>query len=126
MKISRIGFDTCECDIKYSWDETVPQDERVHTVHEIINQCKYHQEIQVGDSHDNAAWLKENQLKNGILSQIAQTHPELVNESNTAFKEGVLAWKFNENRELEVFLPTLTSNQKSNLDANTDIKVKIM
>ena len=45
IKITTWRPDTCECEIEYSWDDTVPQDQRVYTAHQINRACPAHQAI---------------------------------------------------------------------------------
>lgn len=34
--------DTCECEVQYSWDDSVPAEERVHSLHKVVKACAEH------------------------------------------------------------------------------------
>jgi hypothetical protein len=64
QKVTRWSPDTCDCVIEYSWDDAVPQEQRVHTVSRIVQKCSTHAKLGLSDAHHFAHVLAENQRKN--------------------------------------------------------------
>jgi len=70
FKITTWSPDTCGCVLQYSWDSSVPAEERVHTPHAILTKCAKHSET--ADIHiHHAQVLEENQRKNKAAGAIA-------------------------------------------------------
>ena len=72
-KITRWSPDTCECILEYTWDDSVPEDQRVHTPTSIVNKCSEHSGLSDSNTHD--AVKEENPRKNLSLDEILQNAP---------------------------------------------------
>lgn len=42
IQITRWSPDTCKCILEYQWDDVIPEDEREHTVYNIVSACSEH------------------------------------------------------------------------------------
>lgn len=70
MRTTRWKPDTCGCILEYDWDETLPDDQRVHILARVAA-CADHLGETDQDVFDHV--LKENQTKNRII-EIAKRH----------------------------------------------------
>lgn len=115
--------DTCGCEIDYSWDDTVSQDQRVHTPVKITH-CKDHQSLK--SQSTQAAFdaiMKENQSKNMVLHHVLENFPEVVatttNDEGTQTKKLKAGcqynWSFDQNRNLQVEVVGLPQARKGDL-----------
>lgn len=66
--------DTCGCVISHTWDDSAPQEERVHTL-DTIQKCAFHQADDDDVAYQNV--LDENITKNGAIGFLKSNHPEL-------------------------------------------------
>ncbi len=123
LKTTRWSPDTCDCVIEYTWDNTVPQDQRVHTVSNVVRTCSAHSVLSTKEQKWNSL-LDEKPRKNVVLQDLLDNGPtglsDLVN-GNRQLKSNI---KFNfsdsgeaPNRVLTVSFTglTLTTQQKSSL-----------
>jgi|SRR5215212_1109860 len=72
-KTTRWSPDTCQCVLEYSWDDTVPENSRVHTPAAVINKCPAHSLLSNTDTHNTV--FDENPRKNLSLDEILQNAP---------------------------------------------------
>lgn len=127
--------DTCDCVIHYSWDNSVNEDNRVHTpVEQVITHdgqvvkrkvCPAHSSFGVQGKHveHHDAIKEENQRKNKVLGIIMENMSSLVdnkidNEGNpfVEFKSGKEPeWSFDSNRNLLINFKTKPGPQERNL-----------
>lgn len=73
--------DTCGCVFEYSWDDEVPQELRTHTLSSVVKKCEIHKEVAVDDVAFVSV-LVENQVKNKVLAEFIESHPEHVDEKD--------------------------------------------
>lgn len=86
--------DTCMCEIEYTWDDTVPQDQRVHTMSK-VTRCMFHQALPHIDAYK--AVHDENQSKNKALARVIESFP--------ALKAVDIKYRFNLDRSIVIELP---------------------
>ena len=122
--ITRWSPDTCACVLDYEWDDELPQDQRTHTILEVIKGCSHHQ----GTKEEVYDKVKdENMTKNRVLGEIMGSLPALVEEVTDSegnvskrFKKGMEPkWSFDENRQLQI---ELVSSEKAQLKTILDAK----
>ena len=70
--------DTCKCSIRYTWDDSVPTEQRVHTPTQILKECPEHSGLGDVTPFYNAI-LSENTRKNLALKQLS-TFDELAED----------------------------------------------
>jgi hypothetical protein len=119
--------DTCDCVIEYEWDTEVPQDERTHTVSNIVKKCKFHTETPDVSTHYDIV-KEENVRKNIYLGLIADNFPELTNtdaKGNKNLKENAVSWSFDKDRVLQVEVNGISASEKATLKALTDTKLGV-
>jgi hypothetical protein len=88
--------DTCGCEIEYTWDDSVTQEERVHTFKKHNKVCNSHQNKSGEVLYTQV--LGENQGKNKALGKITEHFPELTED----VKQGLVKWSFDANRKLKI------------------------
>lgn len=93
IKTTRFTLDHCGCSITYEWDDTVPQDARVHTVVKIENPCRHQTAAPSGLFEDNIC-MRANAHKNFVLDEIASSVARLV--VNRVQNDGTIARHFDE------------------------------
>lgn len=99
--------DTCACAIEYTWDSSVPAEERVHTASRIVRKCAAHSSI--GDHHAHFSLvLEENQRKNKVLGAVTADLPVDIK------------WRFDVQRVLHVELPNITPEHKATIQEHVD------
>ncbi len=86
----------------YSWDDELPEDQRVHTL-DSISKCEFHQALSDSEAYDSV--LKENQIKNNVLGHVQENYPDLVDVKSDGSKELKLGyaydWSFDVDRILQ-------------------------
>lgn len=105
VKTTKWRPDTCSCVITYDWDDTLPEDERVHTLN-TIQKCKHHDSLDDASAYDQVL-NGENRLKNYVLSDIGL---------------GELPYAFDKSRKLEVTIPGKTQQEKDAIQSLVDSK----
>lgn len=109
--------DTCDCEIEYEWDDSVPQEQRTHTISNVVKACPAH------DTHNNKedhfkSVLDENQSKNRAIGLVLKNHPEIEKATD-------VGWRMNPDRSVVIILPDKIKVNADNLtnlsDANVDI-----
>lgn len=125
---TRWSPDTCGCVIEYEWDDTLPDEARVHTDKSIVK-CQYHSGLDDVSAH--AKVKKENTSKNIAHGHILDISPELTQDVtdkdgniHKEFKSGIrYDWSFDADRNLVIYLVGATKKQKD--DALNSVKVKL-
>ena len=131
IQITKWGFDTCPCVIEYSWDDTVPQSSRTHTLSNYIIKCPAH--INLSDINAYNACLNENTvIKNPALQHILTNSPTTalydIKDGNRLLKETIrfnFSWSGTApNRVLTISFTgiTLTTNQKNTIQTALNTK----
>lgn len=126
LKITTWRPDTCDCVIEYTWDDEVPQNEIVQTIHKITEACQHHQGIVVQADHFDQV-LKENQGKNIALSVALDNFPQLAEDKiladgsvNKVLAAGVnYDYSFDKNRNLIV---SFTGKESLSVNEKTDLQ----
>lgn len=94
--------DTCGCVVQYTWDDSVAQEDRVHSL-STIQKCAFHQSQ--SDSTAFASVNDENITKNQVLGHVLENYPLLVDEKADGSKELKLGyhydWSFDDQRKLQ-------------------------
>lgn len=107
IQTTRWTTDTCGCVVRYSWDDAVKQENRVHTVAGFDHKCQFHAGLD--DAAAYAAVTDENPRKNKALAAIADAAAVAADTSlfdgNGAF---LGSWEFDADRKLKVSLPEAT------------------
>lgn len=109
IKTTRWKPDTCGCEIEYSWDDSVSEDKRAHTVSKVNKTCPDHANL-ADNPTKYAKVLEENQTKNKVYAQILENCPDLVEEKTNP--DGTVSkqlkpdkeykWSFDGSRKLQV------------------------
>ena len=102
--------DTCECQIEYSWDDTVPQDQRTHTISKIVRACSIHSHHTLKENHFNDV-LDENQSKNKAVGLLVKTFKKLDGGDSE------IKWRFEIDRSIVLSHPLLTQVDKDTVNA---------
>lgn len=131
IKITTWKPDTCECEIHYQWDDSVPEDQRVHVPIDSFTdsqgkirqtkKCQHHNKHDLHTAH--AKILEENQGKNFARQHILDSLPEVADVKTDAdgnqvkeFKKGnEFSFSFDENRQLQVEVKGLNAKNKTDL-----------
>ena len=108
------GPDTCKCVIQYSWDSSVPQNERKHTISKIVSACQFHQGQPAADHF--LAVVAENTNKNKAVNIIVANNPELI----TTDRDGrvipdlsKISFSFDENRKIKLNCSGIDGTKKA-------------
>lgn len=102
--------DTCGCEIEYQWDDSVPLDQRVHSVSKINKACPVHAHHGNKEAH-YADILDENTSKNKAVGLLVKTFKKLDGGENE------VTWRFNEDRSIVLSHPSLTAEEKVSANA---------
>ncbi len=124
INTTRYTPDTCQCVIEYTWDSTVPESSRTHTLSNFVNVCSQHQSLPTHQDRWNTI-LEENPRKNQALRHILDNSPttalyDIVNGIRELKPDLIFDFSFSgtpPNRVLTVGFTglTLTTNQKNNI-----------
>ena len=102
--------DTCDCKIEYQWDDTVPPDQRTHTVSSIVKACPIHSHhTDIATHYDDV--LGENQSKNKAIGLLIKTFEKLDGGQNE------IKWRFEADRSIVLSHPLLTQVDKDMVNA---------
>lgn len=101
--------DTCGCQIEYEWDDSVSQEDRTHSVSNIVKACSIHNHHAEKENH-YADVLNENTSKNKAISLLVASIPKLDGG------EKEVKWSFDKNRNIVLSHPLLTDKDKSDLN----------
>ena len=72
--------DTCNCEISYSWDNTLSEENRVHTFSHVDNKCSAHQSLSDQQIYDTIS--EENPRKNITLERCLTSGPSALYDTN--------------------------------------------
>ena len=97
--------DTCGCRIEYSWDDSIPQEERVHSVSKIIKACQHHESHPNKEIHYEDV-MAENQSKNKAIGKLIENYPELKDKASE------IMWRMSQDRSVIIILPDEIKNDK--------------
>ena len=123
--LNRWSPDTCGCVIEYEWDDSVPDDQRVHTSVNIIKLCDKHTILGLDKVNHYSGVLDENRRKNKVHSQLLtiSNMTETVTQDDGSqvvqFKKGIgfnFSWTGLDSARvlhISVFGYNLTNQQKS-------------
>ena len=137
LHINRWSPDTCACVFDYQWDDSVPADQRVHTLSNVINVCLQHPALKLNPVNHYAVVSEENVRKNRVYGQLLTissltqitTNPD--GTTITTFKNGVgfnYAWTGIDSLRIlniTVFGANLTGVQKTSLQNWCDTNLGI-
>jgi len=121
IQTTRYSPDTCACVIDYTWDDTLTEDNRVHSLKTYINKCPSHISLATDNDRWNAVF-EENPRKNKTLQNILDNGPatlyDLVNGSKQLKRTITYSFSWSgtaPNRVLTVSFTgiVLTTNQKN-------------
>jgi hypothetical protein len=132
IKITRWSSDVCECVIEFSWDDSVPEDQRTGRVKNYVKKCSAHKAIN-SDADRFRSALEENQRKNkahaAILEKATNSLYELDQQSGQRqLKSGItLSWELSGNPPNRVMSlkydgVDLTATQKNNFQTHLNSK----
>jgi hypothetical protein len=110
--------DTCGCQIEYSWDDSVDAKDRVHTCVSIRKKCEHHAYLMDKHKHHNEI-LKENQMKNKVITKITESIPSIYEEieidgakHKRLKKDKNILWYFDNARKLCLTLEGFSNDEK--------------
>ena len=103
IQTTRWSPDTCKCEIEYTWDDTVPQDQRVHTM-KSVRKCIVHDLVSEAKAYQNV--LDENQSKNKAIGQLVFDYPQFKD------KAGDIVWRIEQDRSVVITLPDEIKSDK--------------
>lgn len=83
INITKWTSDHCGCTHNYSWDDSVPQDQRVHTYVSSDFLCKDHAPMVNSNTAYNST-LEENQRKNTALQHLIDNFPAQLSSTGAA------------------------------------------
>lgn len=112
-KVTRWSPDTCDCVLEYEWDDSLPVENRVHTISKVVNACPHHGGTPV--SHFNTV-VEENTRKNFAFAEIQKLKPDATPDNYN--------WSFDEQRKLKVGILNLPirAAEKAQLKANCNAR----
>lgn len=102
--------DTCDCHIEYEWDDTLSENDRVHTVSKIIKACSLHDHHVNKENHYNDV-LAENTSKNKAIGLLTKSIPKLDGGQNE------VKWRFDIDRNVVLSHPLLNKQDKDKMNA---------
>lgn len=121
MRTTRWSPDTCQCVLEYEWDETVPQEDRVHTFKGIVHRCLIHEllgYLENSNLYDKV--LQENTRKNGVFGDMEIQ----IKAFGHTFTMDNFRWQFDQDRKLQIEIVDveLTQQQRTNIQTFLDNK----
>ena len=132
LKTNRWSPDTCSCIVEFTWDDSIPQDSRVHNISNVVQRCPAHSNLDT-NTHWNVL-MEENPRKNIAIQNIIDRFP--VQLSSTGLVGGSLKDGINIDFSLSGIIPnrvlsidvtgiTLTAIQKTNVQNTLDTRFGI-
>jgi hypothetical protein len=126
LRTTQWSPDTCNCVIQYSWEDSLPPDQRTHTLATVVSRCSAHAGFS-GQAHFDQVTTentRKNRVHGAILANIPALTQTITNPDGTtsvSLKNGVtLNWSFDTNRHLMVTLSGATAAQKAQLQTLAD------
>ena len=128
IQTTRWSPDTCGCVFDYEWDDTQPQDTRVHTFKQVAKECASHAHLTGNskkDMYDSS--VEENKRKNGtigeLLDKAAADFGEATEDGGVTLKKGInVTWTWSGTSPNRVMTFTVTgitlTTQKKNTVQN--------
>lgn len=117
IQTTRWRPDTCKCIMEYQWDDTVPQDQRTHSVSKIVEACPIHTGQPDKETHYNIV-KDENQSKNKAVGLLVKTFAKLDGGAEE------IKWRFDENRNIILSHPALNAADKAIFTALNKSEIK--
>jgi len=119
--------DTCDCELTYEWDDSLPLNKRTHAIHTINKSCLAHSALSVKTEHYDKV-IEENKRKNILYGKILDNIPSAVNEkvnddgtiTKTLKLNKEYKWSFDNDRVLVVELIGFTNAEKNIIKALVD------
>ena len=96
------GLDTCQCKI-YKVHRRDSEQMEISKREDVTYKCKYHKAD--NDAHDQA--LTEHTLKNDVVNQLTETHPDLTKQNadgTSVLDDSKVRWKFDKSRKLQIIV----------------------
>lgn len=118
--------DTCGCQLKYEWDDAVPENQRVTSLSVVNKSCPYHSALLPNQLIVYNTIMDENQKKNNSLQVAVDTIPQSLADtvinpdgSTTNYLKSSVAynWSFSgtaPNRTISITFTQLTTLNKRN------------
>lgn len=120
IQTTRWSPDTCQCVIEYTWDDTVPEDSRVHSLGAYRTKCSLHTALSDSSAYTEVA--EQNPRKNKIIERARVQFPRLFGTNGNFLG----TWSFDSNRVLHVIVTgLLTTNQISNIQSWCDTNLGV-
>lgn len=124
--VTRWSPDTCQCIVEYSWDDSTPAKDRVHTFSRLVKSCEVHKNLNTELDVYNA--IKEENPRKNISLNIILNHSDapsalfdIVN-GNRQLKDTIKykwSWIGSQDRELDVEFITVNTDQKVSIIGQT-------
>jgi hypothetical protein len=76
---TRWSPDTCSCVIEYTWDDTVPDNERTHNLSNVVERCPAHEALSDNDTFSTL--MDENPRKNIALQNCLDNGPPTLSDT---------------------------------------------
>ncbi len=118
---TRWRLDSCECEVEFTWDDTVPAANRTHTISQVLRRCLTHAALTDPATHFSVL-LDENPRKNHALDRVRK----VLNATDDQM--ATVGWSFsgsNGARVLTVVIPFATAGQKTAMQAWCDTNLGV-
>ena len=107
IQINEWRPDTCTCIIEFQFEDALPQEQRIHTVHRIVTRGKEHETVLTAEVLYQAT-LDENRRKNGTL--------EILTTEDSSLEGSKIQWSFTAGRTLEIRFVDVQISNKTKTD----------
>lgn len=107
IRTTRWKPDTCGCTLEYTWDDTVAEDVRTHTMSK-MTKCVIHSALPEVAAYQ--AVHDENRSKNDGIGLLVAQHPELEPQQH------LVGWRFEQDRSVVIALPSGAKSSKNTLN----------
>ena len=122
IKTTRFSPDTCGCVIDYTWDDTLSEDNRTHSLSTFVNRCAAHSSLATDTDRWNAVF-EENPRKNIALQVALDNGPNILYDTDGTSRvlKPTVTYNYSwsgiaPNRLLTIsFSVSLTTNQKNTI-----------
>ena len=113
--------DTCHgCSMEYEWDDSVPQEQRIHTPVQIDDPEGEFK----GSENMGLQIMEENQRKNVAIGEILKENPTLIDASGALLPTIVIDFTYDQDRILHLSVSGLkTIQEKSDAQIAVDAKL---